>query len=124
MRQGGLLDLEFITQHAILTADTPQDLKPELVEAQAQLLATGIWPPDLHDALAGSFELLQALQQVQRMANDDIAGETELSMALKERLCRASGCDRFEALEQKLEQTCAGVFEVFCRNIGVPATET
>ncbi|MEL6826131.1 MAG: bifunctional [glutamine synthetase] adenylyltransferase/[glutamine synthetase]-adenylyl-L-tyrosine phosphorylase [Pseudomonadota bacterium] len=124
MRQGGLLDLEFITQHAILTAGTPQPLKPELVEAQAQLLATGIWPPDVYDSLARSFELLQALQQVQRMANDDIAGETELSMALKERLCRASGCDRFEALEQKLEQTCAGVFEVFCRNIGVPATET
>lgn len=122
MRQGGLLDLEFITQHAILTAETPQKLKPELVEVQAQLLATGTWTQTLHDDLAASFALLQALQQVQRMANNDISSETELSMALKDRLCRAADCDHFEALEQTLEQTCAQVFAVFCKKIGTPAT--
>lgn len=121
-RQGGLLDLEFITQHAILTAQTRQKLKPELVEAQAQLLETGEWNSDLHADLADSFALLQALQQVQRMANDDVTGEIDLSMALKDRLCRASESDSFDALLQSLEQACARVSAVFCKNIGTPAT--
>ena len=121
-RQGGLLDLEFITQHAILTAQTPQKLKPELVAAQQQLQDTGEWPEDLHVALAESFALLQALQQVQRMANEEITGETELSMALKDRLCRAADCASFDALLDRLEQACGRVFDIFCKKIGTPAT--
>ncbi|MEO1187617.1 MAG: DUF294 nucleotidyltransferase-like domain-containing protein, partial [Pseudomonadota bacterium] len=121
-RQGGLLDLEFITQHAILTAETAQSLKPELVAAQQQLLDSGEWPEDLHTTLAESFALLQALQQVQRMANDEITRETELSMALEDRLCRAVDSDRFDALLQALEQACARVYDVFCKKIGTPAT--
>ena len=121
-RQGGLLDLEFITQHAILTAETPQSLKPELVAAQQQLLDSGEWPEDLHTTLAESFALLQALQQVQRMANDEITRETELSMALEDRLCRAVDRDSFDALLQALEQACGRVYDIFCKKIGTPAT--
>jgi glutamate-ammonia-ligase adenylyltransferase len=124
MRTGGLLDLEFITQHAILTANTHQALSPELMQAQSQLHETGIWPAALHAKMAESFELLQALQQVQRMANDVVTGEADLSIALKDRLCRAANCASFERLTEALESACQTVFETFCKNIGIPATET
>ena len=123
MRTGGLLDLEFITQHAILTATTPQKLRPELTAAQAQLQETGIWSPEMHHQMAESFELLQALQQVQRMANDTVAGEDSLSNALKDRLCRAAGCTSFDQLTTALEQACRTVSDTFCKKIGAPATE-
>ena len=123
MRTGGLLDLEFITQHAILTAGAHQALRPELTQAQAQLQETGIWPAEQHRQLAESFELLQALQQVQRMANETVTGEADLSNALKDRLCRAADCETFEQLTEALETTCQSVADTFCKNIGVPATE-
>ncbi|MEM7330333.1 MAG: bifunctional [glutamine synthetase] adenylyltransferase/[glutamine synthetase]-adenylyl-L-tyrosine phosphorylase [Pseudomonadota bacterium] len=123
MRPGGLLDLEFITQHAILTAKTKQTLQPQLVEAQLQLAKHGEWTAEMHATLSKSFAFLQALQQVQRVANDSIANETEMSTALKDRLCRAVNCPDFDSLVQALEQTCAIVSQRFCKNIGQPATE-
>lgn len=123
MRTGGLLDLEFITQHAILTATAPQKLRPELTAAQAQLQETGVWSPEMHRQMAESFELLQALQQVQRMANETVPGEGGLSIALKDRLCRAADCASFDQVTNALEQACQTVSETFCKNIGVPATE-
>lgn len=123
LRRGGLLDLEFITQHAILTSESHQTLKPALAEAMVQLQDSGVWSAELHESLAESFTLLQALQQVQRMANEDVASVSELSNALKDRLCRATGCQSFDALNQTLETCCERVFQSFCNNIGVPATE-
>lgn len=124
MRAGGLLDLEFITQHAILTATTPQLLRPELTQAQTQLHDTGIWSAALYAEMAACFELLQALQQVQRMANETVTGAADLSIALKDRLCRAANCESFEHLTDALESACQTVAETFCKNIGVIATET
>lgn len=124
LRRGGLLDLEFITQHAILTAKTPQSIRPELTAAQAQLLETGEWSQDLHDVMAEAFAFLQALQQVQRMAREAVTGAEDLSSALKDRLCRATGTDSFEALTQRLERVCETVNDAFCTKIEKPATET
>ncbi|MEO1322161.1 MAG: bifunctional [glutamine synthetase] adenylyltransferase/[glutamine synthetase]-adenylyl-L-tyrosine phosphorylase [Pseudomonadota bacterium] len=123
LRKGGLLDLEFITQHAILTSARNQALKPALADAQAQLLDTDVWSEDLYKTLAENFAFLQALQQVQRMANEDVASVSELSNALKDRLCRATGCESFDVLNQTLESCCETVFHLFCNNIGIPATE-
>lgn len=123
-RRGGLLDLEFITQHAILTAQTPQHIRPELTVAQAQLLATQEWTEEFHQKIAQAFSFLQALQQVQRVAHETVSGDGDLSSALKDRLCRASDSASFETLIQELEQTCDWVAEAFCNNIGDPATES
>lgn len=123
-RRGGLLDLEFVTQHAILTAHAPQKIRPELIAAQAQLLATQEWTEDFHQKVAHAFAFLQALQQVQRMAHDTVTGDGDLSSALKDRLCRATDSANFEALTQDLAQTCDMVAEAFCNKIGDPATET
>ena len=124
MRRGGLLDLEFITQHAILTAEAHQPLSPSLTEAHKHLLKTGIWTEDFYEEMSEAFVFLQALQQVQRMANDDIATANELSNALKERLCRATGCQDYTHLSAKLARVCEDVEMAFCKKIGKAATES
>jgi len=124
MRKGGLLDLEFVTQHALLTSPKHQALQPELTEAHEQLRDSGIWSELQHDQIAESFAFLQALQQVQRMANENVVQAVELSNALKDRLCRATGCSTFDELSSTLETTCARVSDLFCKNISDPATET
>lgn len=123
-RRGGLLDLEFVTQHAILTANETQQIRPELTAALAQLQATQEWPEDLYETLAQAFSSLQALQQVQRMAHETVTGDGDLSNALKDRLCRATGHDSFDALSQHLEATCENVADAFCKKIGPLATES
>lgn len=124
MRPGGLLDLEFITQHSILTSPAEQPLSPELVEAHRALLEAGDWPEEFHHDASCAFAFLQALQQVQRMANENVITASELSNALKDRLCRASGCTDFKTLTMRLESVCGWVETVFCKKIGNPATET
>lgn len=124
MRPGGLLDLEFITQHSILTSPAEQPLSPELVEAHKALLEAGDWPEEFHHDVSSAFAFLQALQQVQRMANENVITASELSNALKNRLCRASGCTDFKTLTKRLENVCGWVETVFCKKIGNPATET
>ena len=122
MRQGGLIDLEFITQHAILTTPTVQALKPNLRDAHQQLFETGVWSQELYDRVTETFTFLQALQQVQRMAHEGVVGATELSNALKDRYCRATGCDDFERLSDRLEQVAQTVTELFNEKVGIPAT--
>ena len=124
MRRGGLLDLEFITQHAILTADAHQPLSPSLTEAHRHLAETGVWTEALHQSMSYAFVFLQALQQVQRMANDDVTTASELSNALKDRLCRATGSPDFETLSASLERVCETVEIAFCKNIGEATTES
>ncbi|MEO0450073.1 MAG: bifunctional [glutamine synthetase] adenylyltransferase/[glutamine synthetase]-adenylyl-L-tyrosine phosphorylase [Pseudomonadota bacterium] len=124
MRQGGLIDLEFITQHAILTAPLPQTLKPHLPQAQKQLFETGIWSLEDYETLKSAFRFIQSLQQVQRMAHEDVVSQTELSNALKNRLCRATDCDGFDALCERLELVCATVADIFGKKIGNMATES
>lgn len=124
MRRGGLLDLEFITQHAILTANEHQPLSPSLTDAHQSLLKTGVWTKAFHQEMSEAFVFLQALQQVQRMANDDITAANELSNALKDRLCRATGCQDYAALSATLERVFESVETAFCKKIGKAATES
>jgi glutamate-ammonia-ligase adenylyltransferase len=124
MRRGGLLDLEFITQHAILTTDTHQPLSPSLTDAHRSLLETGVWSDAFHQEMSDAFVFLQALQQVQRMANEEIATGNELSQALKNRLCRATACADYAELTTKLERVCERVEAAFCNKIGDTATES
>ena len=123
MCSGGLLDLEFVTQHAILTANTPQALRPELSRAHRQLFETGEWDADTDHAMTDAFAFLQALQQVQRIAHDGSISETDLSSGLKDRLCRAVDSPDFDALSDRLSKTCDGVTALFLQKIGNPTTE-
>jgi glutamate-ammonia-ligase adenylyltransferase len=88
------------------------------------LLETGVWSQAEHDELSQALTFLQALQQVQRMAHDDVTASQDLSNALKDRLCRATACDGFEQLSDRLEAVAARVTDIFQKKIGSLATET
>ena len=124
LRKGGLVDVEFITQHDILTASVDQVLCPRLRSAQKQLCESGEWTAAECETLTEAYTFLQALLQVQRMAHGEIATEQDQSQALQDRLCRAVDCTGFTGLSSRLEKTCAEVSELFSKKIGDPATET
>ncbi|NQY97634.1 MAG: bifunctional [glutamine synthetase] adenylyltransferase/[glutamine synthetase]-adenylyl-L-tyrosine phosphorylase [Henriciella sp.] len=123
MCDGGLVDLEFVTQHSILTADAPQALHPELSLALEQLAQTGEWSDQTYQTLSGAFAFLQALQQVQRMAHGGSISEADLSQGLKDRLCRAVDSPDFETLSRQLQSTCDSVTAVFREKLGTPPTD-
>lgn len=123
MMTGGLVDLEFITQHAILTAGAAQTLRPELIAAHRQLVETSEWTAEEHALMSDAFAFLQALQQVQRMAHEGAIGEDDLSSGLKDRLCRAVGADDFDALSDRLSKTTERVAAMFVQKIGNLATD-
>ncbi|MCR9079618.1 MAG: bifunctional [glutamine synthetase] adenylyltransferase/[glutamine synthetase]-adenylyl-L-tyrosine phosphorylase [Hyphomonadaceae bacterium] len=123
MCPGGLVDLEFITQHAILNAKTPQTLMPELNRAHHQLAETGEWGVETDQAMSEAFTFLQALQQVQRIAHEGAVSEEDLSSGLKDRLCRAVDIADFETLSDRLQATCDRVTAIFEQKLGLPATD-
>ena len=109
MRSGGLVDVEFITQHAILTAGPHQALKPALSDAQKQLLETGVWTEDEHQDLRDAFDFLQSLQQVQRMAYEAVGADTHMSDAVDlyvfDKKLRLLALDALERIELALQVT-------------------
>lgn len=123
MTSGGLVDLEFITQQAILTADAPQVLRPELTAAHRQLVETETWTEDEYEVMSDAFEFLQALQQVQRMAHEGAIGEGDLSSGLKDRLCRAVGAADFKSLSARLAAITDRVTDMFVQKIEKRATD-
>ena len=123
MRDGGLVDIEFITQQAILTSGVPIGHHPELAEAIEALKHAGILPPETAETLRSAFRFLQSLQQVQRLALGADMSAEYLSNGLKDRFCRASGCSDFAALEQALEDTCQHISALRAEKIGPLATE-
>ena len=100
-----------------------QALIPDLSGAQLQLRETDVWSVEEHAALKEAFEFLQSLQQVQRMAQDTITSDMQLSQALKDRLCRATSCTDFDAVEAHLAAISATITALFQEKIGVFATE-
>ena len=123
MCDGGLVDLEFVTQHAILTASRPQALRPELSRAHQQLSDSGEWSSEIFRTLSAAFTFLQALQQVQRIAHEGSISEQDLSTGLKDRLCRAVDSPDFDTLSRQLQTTCDSVTAIFRQKLGTPATD-
>ena len=123
MRRGGLVDLEFIVQHAILTSPQTIGHHSALSDMIPALREAGQLSPSQTKTLLEAFAFLQSLQQVQRLAIGETPSQTS-SVGLQDRYCRAVGVDNFPQLEQRLESICAGVTEIFCTKIGDPATES
>lgn len=117
MRDGGLVDLEFIVQHALLTHPMTDMLRPALPDAMEVLLKIGALNQREHDELLHSFRFLQSLQQVQRIAVGSDTSTENISAALKDRLCRAIFVSRFSQLEQDLEANCSAVSSLFSKRL-------
>ncbi len=123
MREGGLVDLEFIVQHALLTSKQALEHFPELPNAIQALASAGEFTPEQADTLRDGLRFLQSLQQVQRLAHGADTSPGEISAGLKDRLCRASKCEDFSLLEQRLEKYCSDIAALRVKRIGRLATD-
>ncbi|MEM9053811.1 MAG: bifunctional [glutamine synthetase] adenylyltransferase/[glutamine synthetase]-adenylyl-L-tyrosine phosphorylase, partial [Pseudomonadota bacterium] len=104
MRAGGLVDIEFIIQHALLTGGQKICLPLSLSSALEALAHTPAMTSADTQCLLEAHGFLSALQQVQRVAVGAKLDDETLSDGLKDRLCRATGCEDFSVLKQRLER--------------------
>jgi glutamate-ammonia-ligase adenylyltransferase len=123
---GGLVDVEFIVQHALLAQGlaTGALVQPGTADAIAALAGAGAFTVEEAATLAEALEVLLGLQQVTRVS---VAGQVEpnaVSSGLGSLLARAVGCAEFSQACQRLERVKAGVAAIRERRIGPLATET
>ena len=118
MRAGGLVDLEFIVQQALLNAGPGEALYPQMPAAIKALRTAGHFTAEEADMLRHAFRFLQALQQIQRLALGADTDGDQISQGLADRFCRAIGCDEFSELEQQLEAVCKSVSVLRDKRIG------
>lgn len=123
-RDGGIVDLEFILQQAMLTAQNDACWRPSLSAAITTLANAGVFSKEEASQLDWARNRLQAMQQIQRLAHGMDATAPPSSAGLKQRFARAIGCEDFATVEQDLEQTCETVAAIRCNRIGPLATET
>ena len=124
LANGGLVDLEFILQHAMLTAGETSAISSAIPDAIQRLQTAGKLSSEDGETIAASFRFLQSLQQVQRLATGADLSHESFSSSLRDRLCRATAQPSFEALTERLQEVFATVAALRCKKIGPLATES
>jgi glutamate-ammonia-ligase adenylyltransferase len=109
--RGGLVDVEFLVQHAIL-AEAPK--KPAVIRANtadaiAALAAAKALTTGEAAVLADAHALYSGVQAMLRLAVDDTFDPAAAPDALKALLARAAGAVDFSALEAKLDADAEAV---------------
>ena len=121
--QGGLIDIEFIVQEAMLLAGRPECIWPNVADALKGIPASTAEPDPDYGVLEEALTYLQALQQVQRLAIGSDMEADEIPDGLKDRLCRAVGAEDFASLEARLADLKAKVHEIAARKLHLVATD-
>ncbi len=120
---GGLVDLEFVVQHALLALGDGAALEPETGLAIELLKTRGaLSAADAEDLRAGR-DLFASLQQILRLAVGDAFDPGEASNGLKRRLVETSNANDFNALTVSLANAKRAVVDIRCKKIGALATD-
>ena len=115
---GGLVDMEFIVQQALLSMGVSAEFSPLLPNAISMLESAGRFDANEADTLQAAYAFISSLQQIQRIAVvGDVQPETA-SSGLKDRLQRAVKMPNFETLEAKLIEHKRAVEAIRVRRIG------
>lgn len=115
---GGLVDIEFIVQHGLLSLQSAAACEAHIPTAISVLESAGQLTPGEAETLLSARNFMSSLQQVQRLA---LAGNIEpeaVSAGLKDRLLRAVDMDDFQALTASLSQKKMAVAALFASLIG------
>jgi glutamate-ammonia-ligase adenylyltransferase len=122
---GGLVDIEFVVQHAILTSagEAPGAIVPTSMDAIKALTAAGRLGPGEAATLAEGLTLQLNLQQALRIASGDLFDPLAASDGLKAWLANHLGLNDFSALDAKLARVQAAVAELRDRKLGPLTTE-
>ncbi len=115
---GGLVDIEFIIQHGLLSLGTKDALTPNLQTAISKLTDARIFSAEDSLDLSEALQTLSGLQQVLRIAIGDRVYPSEASTGLKVRLAKTAGQPDFTALEAKLVELKETIARVRARRIG------
>lgn len=98
---GGLMEIEFLAQTGILFYGLPAR---RAAAALPELARTGWIDAEEAEALVAALDLLQTLQQVERVALDHPLDPTRIGEGLRRVLVRATGSESFSALEDRLRR--------------------
>lgn len=125
LASGGLVDIEFLVQHAILKAaqDVPGVMIPTSLEAIRALAAAGQLAPGEAATLADGLTFQLQLQQALRIASGDRFEPEGASAGLKAWLANHLGLKDFSALSAKLDAVQRAVAELRARKLGPLTTE-
>ena len=117
--RGGLVDLEFITQHLqlIFAADHPRILNQTTLVALDAAASEGLISAEDHRRLSAAGQLLHDLTQILRLTLEGPFHPVSAPKGLKSLLVRAGEAESFADLEHKLKQSLADVREAFERLI-------
>ena len=122
---GGLVDIEFIIQHAILlsAADAPGAVQPASLDAvKALAAASRLAPADAATLIEGLIFQLH-LQQALRIASGDQFDPAIASDGLKRWLANHMGLKEFSALDERLSQIQTAVATLRGQKLGPLSTE-
>ncbi len=122
---GGLVDIEFLIQHAILkaAADAPGVVRPSSAEALKALAAAEKLSPGEAAALAEGLTFQLNLQQALRIAAGDGFDPAQASSGLKAFLANHLGLKDFSSLEGALARIQGQVAAVRTRKLGPLSTD-
>lgn len=121
---GGLIDLEFVLQQAMLLSGDEACVIPTTQEAIETLAERGLLEADEAETLSSAFGLLQSLQQVQRLAVGAELTADMFSEGLKARFALAVSCETFDEVEQRYRSVLKDVSALRLKNIGTLATDS
>ena len=123
--EGGLVDVEFIVQQAMLqAADLPDIVRPNTAIAIRHLTEQGALEAGVANALITSYQLQLNLQQALRIATESAFDPATASEGQKNWLAKVLGCPSFEHLEKRLILAQKRVAEVRLKKIGPTATDS
>jgi [glutamine synthetase] adenylyltransferase / [glutamine synthetase]-adenylyl-L-tyrosine phosphorylase len=117
--RGGLVDVEFLVQHALLAsaAKAPDAVDPHLPTAIANLKRKKLLAATDADLLHAAQALYAEIQAVLRLTLDDDLDVANAPAALKTLLAKAAGTVDFSALEAKLSRTTHDVRALLAKRL-------
>ena len=113
LRSGGLIDLEFIAQFAVLTGQVATDIRHTSTELNLRHLKPDFSSPALAEELATAHHFYSNLTQIIRLCVDDNTGREDYLPGLLDLLCRAAELPDIAHVEHQLDQTTATVSKAF-----------
>jgi glutamate-ammonia-ligase adenylyltransferase len=111
--RGGLVDVEFLVQHALLDAGKPALVRPATAEAIDALAQAKALPAADAATLRGAFALFAAIQAMLRLTWAEEFDPDTAPEALKTVLARAAGAVDFAALRAHVKNAGAAVRALF-----------
>ncbi|KAB0540034.1 glutamate-ammonia-ligase adenylyltransferase [Pseudochrobactrum saccharolyticum] len=113
LRSGGLIDLEFIAQFAVLTGQVATDIRHTSTELNLRHLKPDFSSPALAEELATAHHFYSNLTQIIRLCVYDNTGRKDYLPGLLELLCRAAELPDIAHVEHQLDQTTDTVAKAF-----------